>query len=80
MEENKITISLNEYLKLYDGQKERDKEFQILLAMVFENTDLTDNKKDLKFDYYNSKMMSYLKQNYPEKYQKQVNFLNNEED
>lgn len=80
MEENKVTISLNEYLKLYDGQKERDKEFQILLAMVFENTDLTDNKKDLKFDYYNSKMMSYLKQNYPEKYQKQVNFLNNEED
>ena len=80
MEENKVTISLNEYLKLYDGQKERDKEFQTLLAMVFENTKLTGDKKDLKFDYYNSKMMSYLKQNYPEKYQKQVNFLNNEED
>nr|DAW37680.1 MAG TPA: hypothetical protein [Caudoviricetes sp.] len=80
MEENKVTISLNEYLKLYDGQKERDKEFQTLLAMVFENTELTGDKKNLKFDYYNSKMMSYLKQNYPEKYQKQVNFLNNEED
>lgn len=80
MEENKVTILLNEYLKLYDGQKERDKEFQTLLAMVFENTELTGDKKNLKFDYYNSKMMSYLKQNYPEKYQKQVNFLNNEED
>lgn len=80
MEENKVTISLKEYLKLYDGQKERDKEFQTLLAMVFENTELTNDKKGLKFDYYNSKMMSYLKQNYPEKYQKQVNFLNNEED
>lgn len=55
MEENKVTISLNEYLKLYDGQKERDKEFQTLLAMVFENTELTGDKKNLKFDYYNSK-------------------------
>ena len=55
MEENKVTISLKEYLKLYDGQKERDKEFQTLLAMVFENTELTGDKKNLKFDYYNSK-------------------------
>lgn len=80
MEENKVILSLEEYLKLYDGQKERDKEFQTLLAMIFENTELTNNKKDLRFDYYNSKMMSYLKQNYPEKYQKQVDSLNNEED
>ena len=80
MEENKVTLSLKDYLNLYDGLKETNKEFQTLLAMVFENTELTDDKKDLKFDYYYSKMMSYLKQNYPEQYQKQVEFLKNEED
>lgn len=28
MEENKVTISLNEYLKLYDGQKKEIKNFK----------------------------------------------------
>ena len=32
MEENKVTISLKEYIELYKGQKENDKEKQILLA------------------------------------------------
>ena len=34
MEENKVTISLKEYIELYKGQKENDKEKQILLELI----------------------------------------------
>ena len=65
MEENKVTISLKEYLELYEGQKDKNLEFQVLLELVFQNTELTTDKKNLKFDYYNSKLMTFLKEKYP---------------
>lgn len=80
MEENKVTISLKEYLELYEGQKDKNLEFQVLLELVFQNTELTSDKKGLKIDYYNSKLMTYLKDKYPEKYQKQVEALKEMED
>lgn len=79
MEENKVTISLKEYIELYEGQKENDKEKQILLELIFNDTELTNNGKNLRFDYYNSKLMNYLKENYPKRYAKQVEILKNEE-
>lgn len=80
MEENKVTISLKEYLELYEGQKDKNLEFQVLLELVFQNTELTTDKKNLKFDYYNSKLMTFLKEKYPEKYQKQIELLKELED
>ena len=79
MDENKVTIPLKDYIKLYEGQKERDKELQILLELIFANTELKSNK-ELKFDYYDTKLMKYLKEKYPEKYAKQVEFLIKEEE
>lgn len=80
MEENKVTISLKEYLELYEGQKEKNLEFQVLLELVFQDTELTSDKKNLKFNYYNSNLMTFLKDKYPEKYQKQVELLKEMED
>ena len=78
MEENKVILTLTDYLKMYDNQKENDKEKEILLELVFNDTELTNNNQDLKFDYYNSKLMKFLKEKYPERYKEQVEFLKNE--
>ena len=80
MEENKVTISLKEYIELYEGQKERNAEMQVLLELIFQDTELTTNNKELKFDYYNSKLTRFLKEKYPERYKKQVELLNAEEE
>lgn len=80
MEENKVTISLEEYIKLYEGQKERNSEMQVLLELIFQDTELTNNQNELKFDYYNSKLMRYLKEKYPDKYKKQIELLKEEEE
>ena len=80
MEENKVTISLKEYIELYEGQKERNTEMQVLLELIFQDTELTSDNKELKFDYYNSKLMRFLKEEYPERYKKQVELLNAEEE
>ena len=80
MEENKVTISLKEYIELYEGQKERNAEMQVLLELIFQDTELTTNNKELKFDYYDSKLMRFLKEKYLERYKKQVELLNAEEE
>ena len=80
MEENKVTMPLKEYIELYEGQKERNAEMQVLLELIFQDTELTSDNKELKFDYYNSKLMRFLKEKYPERYKKQVELLNAEED
>ena len=80
MEENKVTISLKEYIELYEGQKERNLEMQVLLELIFRDTELTTSKKELKFDYYDSKLMAFLKDKYPERYKKQLELLRNEEE
>lgn len=80
MEENKVTILLEEYIKLYEGQKERNTEMQVLLELIFQDTELTTNKNELKFDYYNSKLMRFIKEKYPDKYKKQIELLKEEEE
>ena len=45
MEENKVTISLKEYIELYEGQKERNTEMQVLLELIFQDTELTSKKE-----------------------------------
>lgn len=80
MEENKVVMTLKEYIELYEGQKERNIEMQLLLELIFQDTELTSNNKELKFDYYNSKLMSFLKDKYPERYLKQVEILREAEE
>lgn len=80
MEENKVTISLKEYIEMYEGQKERNLELQMLLELIFQDTELSSDRKSLKFDYYNSKLMNFLKDKYPEKYQRQIEILKEEEE
>ena len=53
---------------------------QVLLELIFQDTELTSDNKELKFDYYNSKLMRFLKEKYPERYKKQVELLNAEEE
>ncbi len=75
MEENKVVISLGEYIRLYEGQKETNLELNMILELLFEDTELTSDGNNLKFDYYDSNLMSYLKDHYPEKYEKQIKYL-----
>ena len=75
MEENKVVITLSEYIRLYESQKEKNLELNMILELIFNDTELTNDGNNLKFDYYNSKLMGYLKEHYPEKYEKQIKYL-----
>ena len=78
MEENKVTISLEEYIRLYECQKNKNLELNVIIELLFQDTVLTSDGTKLKFDYYNSKLMGYLKEHYPEKYEKQIKYLKEE--
>lgn len=80
MEEGKVIISLENYNKLIVDRIEAEKREEKLIELIFNNVELTSNKQELKFDYYNSKMMCYLKNNYKNKYDEHFNFLISEGD
>lgn len=62
MEENKVTLSLNEFLKMHDRINEENK----LLGLFLDCLELNNNNS-LNFDKYNlsnSTVMNFLEKNY----------------
>ena len=53
MEENRITISLQEYLKLYDKSKEIDSDLKELKNYLFNCFEYKKDKDTIIFDKYN---------------------------
>ena len=69
--ENTVTLSLDEYLKLYDTKKEMDTNIKILIDYLFDKGFELNEKNELKFERYNlseSYMAKILKSIDGEKY------------
>lgn len=83
MEENKVVLSLQEYLKLYDNSKEIDNTLKELKHYLFNAFEYNKEKNIMKFDKYNLsdvKMTNLIKKLFPDEFENQLNLLRGLED
>lgn len=81
--ENKVILTLDEYLKMRDTKINQDKNISELLNLLFNCAELNRDKTDLKFETYHlreERMKILLKEVDPERYQKLLETLKQEED
>ena len=55
MEENKVTLSLEKYMEMYDKTKKIEKQLSQLGSLILNYTELNDKKEDLRIDGYDMK-------------------------
>lgn len=81
--ENKVILTLDEYLKMRDTKINQDKNISELLNLLFNCAELNRDKTDLKIETYHlreERMKILLKEVDPERYQKLLETLKQEED
>ena len=83
----KVVMDLEKYLKMHDEllllKENKDKKYDELVILLFANCELvkyTNEKVALKYDAYREKIIDYLKEKEPEKYEKRLNELLERED
>ncbi len=81
--ENKVILTLEEYLKIRDTKINQDKNISELLNLLFNCAELNRDKTDLKIEKYHlreERMKILLKEVDHERYQKLLETLKQEED
>lgn len=83
MEENKVTLKLDDYLKIYNENNELKGKLNEILSLLINNTELTNNKKQLQMDGYNCKygrIIDLVKELRPDEYKKRYEYLMQDEE
>lgn len=83
MEENKVTLKLDDYLKIYNENNDLKGKLNEILSLLINNTELTSNKKQLQMDGYNCKygrIIDLVKELKPEEYKKRYEYLVQDEE
>lgn len=81
--ENKVILTLDEYLKMRDAKINQDKNISELVNLLFNCAELNRDKTDLKIETYclkEERVKILLKVLDPERYQKLLDTLKQEED
>lgn len=71
MEENKVTISLEDYIKMYDEMKELKNKLAQLGSLILNYTELNSKEDDLIVDGYDMKYgrtLDIIKEIFPKEY------------
>ena len=72
MEENKVTLSLDKYIEMYEKIKETENQLNQLCSLILNYTELNDKKDDLRIDGYHMKYgrtMDLIKEIFPKEYE-----------
>lgn len=83
MEENKVTLKLDDYLKIYNENNVLRSQLNEVLSLLLNNTELTSNKKQLQLSSYDCKygrLIDVVKELKPEEYQKRYEYLIKDEE
>ena len=83
MEENKVTISLKDYLEMYDKQKITESNIRTIVDILLNTAKLQNDKKALKLDAYNlryGRIMDVIKENFSKEYEARLKSLQNDEE
>ena len=81
--ENRVILSLDDYLELRDKKYESNKNIEELLNVIYTATELNRDKMDLKIDSYylkGERIRLLIKEIDPERYQKRLDILKLEGD
>lgn len=81
--ENRVVLSLEDYLKMRDSKIIQDKNISELVNLLFNCAELNRDKTDLKIETYHlreERIKILLKELDPERYQKLLKTLKQEED
>lgn len=81
MEENKVVLSLDKYLEMYDHTKKLENQLSQLGSLILNYTELNDKKEDLRIDGYDMKYgrtLDLIKEIFPKEYETRLNALKEE--
>lgn len=81
--ENRVILTLDEYLRMRDSKMNQDKNISELVNLLFNCAELNRDKTDLKIETYHlreERMKILLKELDPDRYQKLLETLQKEED
>lgn len=81
--ENRVVLSLEDYLKMRDSKIMQDKNISELVNLLFNCAELNRDKTDLKIETYHlreERIKILLRELDPERYQKLLETLQKEED
>lgn len=83
MEENKVVLSLDKYMEMYDKTKKLENQLNQLGSLILNYTELNDKKEDLRIDGYDMKYgrtLDLIKEIFPEEYEIRLKSLKEEND
>ena len=83
MEENKVVLSLDKYMEMYDKTKKLENQLSQLGSLILNYTELNDKKEDLRIDGYDMKYgrtLDLIKEIFTEEYEIRLKSLKEEND
>lgn len=83
MDENKVVLSLDKYMELYDHSKKLEKTLSEIGSIVLNTTELNNKHDDLIIDSYDLKtgrLLDIIKENFPKEYETRFNVLRKDEE
>lgn len=78
MEENKVILSLDKYIEMYDKIKILENQLSQLGSLILNYTELNDKKADLRIDSYDMKYgrtLYLIKEIFPKEYETRLKVL-----
>lgn len=83
MEENKVILTLEKYIEMYDKIKKLENQLSQLGSLILNYTELNDKKVDLRIDGYEMKYgrtLDLIKEIFPEEYETRFKSLKKDEE
>ena len=83
MEENKVILSLEKYIEMYDKIKGLENQLSQLGSLILNYTELNDKKVDLRIDGYEMKygrILDIIKEIFPKEYETRLKVLKKDEE
>lgn len=83
MDENKVVLSLDKYMELYDHSKKLEKTLSEIGSIVLNTTELNNKHDDLIIDSYDLKtgrLLDIIKENFSKEYETRFNVLRKDEE
>ena len=83
MEENKVTLSLDKYMEMYEKRKKMENQLSQLCSLILNYTELNDKKDNLRIDGYDMKYgrtLDLVKEIFPQEYETRLKALKEDEE
>lgn len=83
MEENKVILSLDKYIEMFEKTKKLENQLSQLGSLILNYTELNDKKEDLRIDGYGMKYgrtLDLIKEIFPNEYETRLKALKEDEE